>query len=48
MQEEGADDDLKLDAAEGLWLLPARDLVKDVKLTSAEARAELSAMMAPE
>lgn len=48
LAEEGLSDDLKLDVAEGLWLLPegkGRARVKDVQLSTPEARAELSAMM---
>ena len=46
--EKDASDDLKLDVAEGLWLLPegkGRELLEGITLSSPEARAELAALL---
>ncbi len=49
LAETAATDDLKLDVAEGLWLLPGaegRARLNSLTLSSPEARAELSALLA--
>lgn len=48
LREASASDDLKLDVAEGLWLLPdgkGRAQLQAIVLTTPEARAELSALL---
>jgi HEAT repeat protein len=48
LRESDASDDLKLDVAEGLWLLPngqGRAPLEGIKLSTPEARAELSALL---
>ncbi len=48
LHQKNAPDDLKLDVAEGLWLLPdarGRALLENVALSTPEARAELAALL---